>query len=224
MELGQNKLTGTIPDFIGNFTSLDTLDLSGNRLTGTVPKSFSNLKTIFNLDLSRNELVDPFPAMNVDQIASLDLSYNHFHLNAIPAWATSSPVIFSLKLARCGIKMRLDDWKPFQTYFYDHVDLSENEITGSPVWFVSNAEFLLSFRAKGNNLSFDFRGMKFSKRMRDLDLSRNSMHGRVPAGVAALMTLNVSSNHLCGPLPATKFPASAFLKNDCLCGAPVPPC
>ena len=224
LELGHNALTGTIPAFLGNFKTLDTLDLSGNMLTGTVPKSFSNLTKIFNLDLSRNKLVDPFPALNVKGIESLDLSYNRFHLNTIPKWVTSSPIIFSLKLARCGIRMRLDDWKPAKTFFYHFIDLSENEIIGSPVRLLNSTEFLVSFRAKGNKLSFDFGRMKFPKTLRDLDLSGNSLTGKVPAGVAALKTLNVSSNRLCGPLPRTKFPASAFLKNACLCGAPLPPC
>ncbi|CAN8290147.1 unnamed protein product [Cochlearia groenlandica] len=224
LELGQNKLSGKIPSYLSRFKALDTLDLSKNRFSGVVPKTFANLTKIFNLDLSHNLLTDPFPALNVKGIESLDLSYNQFHLKSIPKWVTSSPIIFSLKLAKCGIKMRLDDWKPEQFYFYDFIDLSENEISGSPARFLNQTEFLVEFRAAGNQLRFDFGKLTFAKTLKTLDLSRNLVFGKVPATVAGLKTLNVSQNHLCGKLPVTKFPASAFAGNDCLCGTPLPPC
>lgn len=224
LELGHNQLSGKIPDFLGKFRALDTLDLSSNRFSGTVPASFKNLTKIFNLNLANNLLVDPFPEMNVKGIESLDLSNNMFHLNQIPKWVTSSPIIFSLKLARCGIKMRLDDWKPAETYFYDFIDLSGNEISGSAVGLVNSTEYLVGFWGSGNKLKFDFERLKFGERFKYLDLSHNLVFGKVPKSVAGLEKLNVSYNHLCGEIPKTKFPASAFVGNDCLCGAPLQPC
>ncbi|XP_054788641.1 DNA damage-repair/toleration protein DRT100-like [Prosopis cineraria] len=224
LELGHNYLTGQIPDFLGNFKALDTLDLSWNRFSGTVPKSFGNLTKIFNLDLSNNFLVDPFPEMNVKGIESLDLSNNRFHLKEIPRWVTSSPIIFSLKLARCGIKMKLEDWKPVETYFYDFIDLSGNEISGSPVGLLNRTEYLVGFWVLENKLRFDLAKLKIVKTLKYLDLGNNSVFGKVPNAIAGLEKLNVSYNHLCGQIPKTKFPASAFTGNDCLCGPPLQPC
>lgn len=224
LELGHNSLTGTIPGFLGGFRALDTLDLSSNNLSGAVPKSFGNLTKIFNLDLSRNHLVDPFPAMNVKGIESLDLSYNNFHLGSIPKWVTASPIIYSLKLAKCGIKMKLDDWKPAETYFYDYIDLSGNEISGSPVQLLNRTDYLVGFFASGNKLKFDLGSLRFVKTLKLLNLSRNLVSGKVPKAVSGLSELNVSYNHLCGSLPRTKFPAASFAGNDCLCGSPLPPC
>lgn len=224
LELGHNALTGQIPDFLGNFKALDTLNLSSNKLSGVVPQKFANLTKIFNLDLSRNYLTDPFPELNVRGIESLDLSYNSFHLKQIPKWVTSSRIIYSLKLAKCGIKLKLDDWKPAETYFYDYIDLSENEISGSPVGLLNRTDFMVGFWASGNKLKFDLEKLRIVKTLKYLDLSRNLVFGKVPSGVSGLERLNVSHNHLCGPLPATKFGASAFLGNDCLCGAPLAPC
>ncbi|CAN1199576.1 Receptor-like protein 12 [Linum perenne] len=224
LQLGHNSLTGEIPSFLGKFQTLDTLDLSWNNLTGTVPKSFKNLTKIFNLDLSHNSLVDPFPAMNVEGIESLDLSYNNFHLGRIPDWVTSSPIIYSLRLAKCGIKINLTNWNPKETYFYDYIDLSENQITGSPVTLLNRTELLVGFWASGNKLSFDLRKLKIVETLKDLDLSRNSVTGSVPGSVSRLERLNLSKNHLCGQLPPTKFPASSFEGNDCLCGSPLPAC
>ncbi|XP_073145058.1 uncharacterized protein [Henckelia pumila] len=224
LELGHNSLTGQIPDFLGKFHAMDTLDLSWNRFSGAVPKSFVNLTQIFNLDLSHNSLVDPFPNMQVKGIESLDLSYNQFHLKSIPQWVTSSTIIFSLKLAKCGIKINLDDWKPTETYFYDYIDLSENEITGSPVKILNRTDFLVGFYASGNKLKFNLGSMTFVKTLKDLDLSHNLVFGKVPPAVSGLAKLNVSYNNLCGQLPSTKFPADSFVGNHCLCGSPLPKC
>lgn len=230
LQLGHNHLSGQIPSFLGNFRALDTLDLSWNSFTGVVPKSFANLTKIFNLDLSHNALIDPFPAMKVKGIESLDLSYNKFQLIEIPKWVTSSPIIYSLKLAKCGIKMSLESWKPAETYFYDFIDVSENEISGSPVGLLNRTDYLVEFKASGNKLKFDLENLRIVKTLKQLDVSRNLVQGKVPSRVtgsgsgSGLEKLNLSYNHLCGQLPKTKFPASSFVGNDCLCGSPLPPC
>ncbi|XP_004499669.1 uncharacterized protein [Cicer arietinum] len=224
LELGHNSLSGKIPDFLGKFKALDTLDLSKNQFSGTVPKSFANLTKIFNLDLSDNFLVDPFPLMNVKGIESLDLSRNMFHLKEIPKWVTSSPIIFSLKLANCGIKMKLDDWKPLETYFYDFIDLSGNEISGSVVGLLNKTEYLVEFLGSENLLKFDLESLRFGNRLKSLDLSHNLVFGKVTKSVVGIQKLNVSYNHLCGEIPKNSFDASVFVGNNCLCGPPLYPC
>ncbi|QHO19390.1 uncharacterized protein DS421_11g328500 [Arachis hypogaea] len=178
--------------------ALDTLDLSSNRFTGSVPQSFKNLMKIFNLNLSNNLLVDPFPQMNVKGIESLDLSNHNLHLGIIPKWVTSSPVIYSLKLAKCGIRMKLDDWKPSETYFYDYIDLFGNDISGSAIGLLNRTDYLVGFWASGNKLKFDMGGLRIAEKLKYLDLSRNSVFGKIAKGVVGLQKLNVSYNHLCG--------------------------
>ncbi|KAL1222194.1 putative LRR receptor-like serine/threonine-protein kinase IRK [Cardamine amara subsp. amara] len=224
LDLSQNNLSETIPVYISRLNRLEKLDLSKNRFSGVVPKGFVNLTYINILDLSHNLLTDPFPILNVNTFDILDLSYNQFHLKTIPKWVTSLPAIFSLKLAKCGIKMNLDNWKPVAPIYYKYIDLSKNEISGSLERFLNQTEYLLEFRAAGTKLRFDMGNLKFAKTLKTLDLSRNLIFGMVPEMVAGLQRLNLSQNHLCGMLPATKFPASAFAGNDCLCGSPLSPC
>ncbi|GAU16346.1 hypothetical protein TSUD_116950 [Trifolium subterraneum] len=191
LELGHNSLSGTIPDFLGKFKALDTLDLSKNQFSGTVPKSFANLTKIFNLDLSDNFLVDPFPSMNVKGIESLDLSRNMFHLKEIPKWVTSSPIIYSLKLAHCGIKIKLDDWKPSETFFYDYIDLSGNEISGSAIDLLNKTEYLIEFRGSENLMKFDLGSLRFGSKLKVLDLSHNLVFGKVTKSVVGIEKLNI---------------------------------
>ncbi|KAJ7950220.1 Polygalacturonase inhibitor 2 [Quillaja saponaria] len=148
--------------------------------------------------------------MNVKGIESLDLSDNRFHLKEIPKWVTSSPIIYSLKLAKCGIKMKFEDWKPSQTYFYDYIDLSENEISGSPIGLLNKTDYLVGFWASGNKLRFNLEGLRIVETLKYLDLSRNLVFGKVPQAIAKLDKLNVSYNHLCGQIPATKFPGECL--------------
>ncbi|KAL9308178.1 putative leucine-rich repeat-containing, plant-type, leucine-rich repeat domain superfamily [Arabidopsis thaliana] len=224
LEVGHNKLSGTIPDYLSRFELLSALNLSRNGYTGVVPMSFANLTNIIFLDLSHNLLTGPFPVLNSLGIEYLHLSYNRFHLETIPEWVTLSKFIYSLKLAKCGIKMSLDHWMPADTSFYHHIDFSENEISGSPIRFFNQMDFMVEFHAAGNKLQFDLGKLKFGIFLKTLDLSRNLVFGKVPVTVTRLQTLNLSQNHLCGKLPATKFPASAFVNNKCLCGFPLSPC
>ncbi|CAA7045315.1 unnamed protein product [Microthlaspi erraticum] len=224
LQVGQNNLSGTIPDYLSRCKVLSTLYLFRNRFSGVVPKSLARLTKLTDLDLSHNLLTGPFPFLKVKDMRSLDLSYNKFQLKEIPKWVTSSELMYSLKLAKCGIKMRLDDWKAVSIFGYSYIDLSENEITGSPARLLNQANQLFAFKASGNKLRFNMGELRFDKSLGILDLSRNLVFGKVPTGVDTLEELNLSHNHLCGKLPTTKFPASAFAGNDCLCGSPLSPC
>ncbi|XP_010478709.1 PREDICTED: receptor-like protein 12 [Camelina sativa] len=225
--LSENNLSGMIPNDLSKLKALNNLDLSKNRFSGVVPMSFAKLTELTSLHLSHNLLTDPFPALNntIGGIASLDLSYNKFHLKKIPEWVISSTFKSALKLAKCGIKMSFDDLKPVQLNDYGYIDLSDNDISGSPASFLNQTDdLLLEFRASGNKLRFDMGKLEFNKALKVLVLSRNLIFGEVPKTVVGLKKLNLSQNHLFGKLPATKFPASAFVGNDCLCGSPLPPC
>ena len=56
LNLGTNRLVGTIPSSIGSLTLLKTLYLQSNQLAGTIPSSFSNLISLSSLNLALNYL------------------------------------------------------------------------------------------------------------------------------------------------------------------------
>ncbi|KAK9138934.1 hypothetical protein Sjap_009528 [Stephania japonica] len=236
LHLGGNRFSGEIPNFWDSFPNLVYLQLQNNKFSGGIPTSIASLAPkLGNLELnnnqlsgkipeSMNKLVDPFPDLAIERIASLDLSYNKFKLGKIPKWVSSSTVINSLKLAGCGIKMRLDDWKPSWTLYYNFIDLSDNEISGSVVNLVNGTERLEGFWMSGNQLKFNLSDFKMHESLKNLDLSRNQVFGSVPQSIVGLEKLNLSYNRLCGKIPMSKFPAAAFVGNACLCGSPLPAC
>ncbi|CAK9325271.1 unnamed protein product [Citrullus colocynthis] len=77
-------IEGRIPEYIGSFNELRTLDLSFNRLSGPIPETFQNLfvqKTAF-MFLNNNSLSGQVPSWIIAQSGSsnrnIDLSYNNF--------------------------------------------------------------------------------------------------------------------------------------------------
>ncbi len=59
--LGENGLTGTIPESIGNLADLYYLNLSDNRLTGSVPETIINLTRLKTIYLDYNMLSGQIP-------------------------------------------------------------------------------------------------------------------------------------------------------------------
>uniref|UniRef100_F6HZP4 non-specific serine/threonine protein kinase n=2 Tax=Vitis vinifera TaxID=29760 RepID=F6HZP4_VITVI len=84
LSLSRNHLTGDIPQFTGNLTNLQYLNLAGNEfhkdLSGEIPSELGNLFTLqYLLDLSGNSLSGTIPS-NLGKLASLEnlnLSHNH---------------------------------------------------------------------------------------------------------------------------------------------------
>lgn len=61
MYLGQNALTGSIPDSIGSHDSLEIFSVSSNRLNSTIPATIANAAELRILDLSHNKLSGSIP-------------------------------------------------------------------------------------------------------------------------------------------------------------------
>ncbi|CAL4906747.1 unnamed protein product [Urochloa decumbens] len=74
--LGQNDLYGTIPEGIGNLTSLTSLRMYGQRLSGPIPRSIGRLKQLESLQLEYLQLSGTIPVEigNLTSLQDLRLS------------------------------------------------------------------------------------------------------------------------------------------------------
>ncbi|CAD6246798.1 unnamed protein product [Miscanthus lutarioriparius] len=61
LDLSMNKLSGTIPNGIGSIRSLQYLHMAHNNLSGTIPTTLQNLTSLYELDLSFNNLQGEVP-------------------------------------------------------------------------------------------------------------------------------------------------------------------
>ncbi|RID49194.1 hypothetical protein BRARA_H00009 [Brassica rapa] len=80
-----SNLTGTIPSFIGEFSSLQQVDLSFNKLGGPIPASLFNLSRLTHLFLGNNTLNGPLPSQKSQTLRNIDVSYNDLS-GSLPSW------------------------------------------------------------------------------------------------------------------------------------------
>lgn len=56
LSVGVNKLSGTIPDYIGDLKKLTNLFLDNNKFTGEIPQTLSLASELNRINLSNNNL------------------------------------------------------------------------------------------------------------------------------------------------------------------------
>jgi len=190
LRLAGNLLVNNIPAGIAQCRSLRVLDLSRNVLEGAIPPRLGRLAALRVLDVSRNSLTDRIPVelASCRKLAVLVLSnitaspgeqpeFNAF-VGGLPTEVLAIPELAVLWAPRANLDGRL----PLSrngTCGLVALNLGKNSISGAvPRWLG------------------DCQDLKF------LDLSSNSFEGSMPTqlSIGCLSYLNVSGNHLSGPL------------------------
>ena len=96
LDLSQNKLKGTVPDFLMNLSSISIcINMSHNSLTGLLPPEVGNLKDLVILDVSYTKLSGEIPS-TLGRCLSLGYLYgqeNFFNGNII---STSQLIAFNI--------------------------------------------------------------------------------------------------------------------------------
>ncbi|XP_028760942.1 receptor-like protein 33 [Neltuma alba] len=110
IDLSSNRIEGSIPEEMMDFTALHGLNLSNNNFTGRIPSSIGKLEQLESLDLSNNSFAGEIPSQlaNLSFLSFLNLSYNHF-VGKIPTGTQlqtfdSSSFVFNQGL--CGPPLR----------------------------------------------------------------------------------------------------------------------
>nr|GEU84496.1 putative leucine-rich repeat protein, plant-type [Tanacetum cinerariifolium] len=202
LNLENNSFSGEIPRTIGSAGHLESLNIRGNKLLGNLPTSLMNLKWLKILQLGRNELVGSIPAWfgrNLSSLKLLNLRSNNFHGNIPPELCYLEDIQI--------------------------LDLADNNLSGNIPSCVNNFR-VLSGEGNAYNDTFTFSPFDNSKPVitsdslvmkgREdvyrsilglvllLDLSRNNFSGQIPSELTALVklkSLNLSRNQLTGKIP-----------------------
>ncbi|XP_021852634.1 polygalacturonase inhibitor-like [Spinacia oleracea] len=199
-----NNLSGPVPSFLSQLKKLHFLDLSFNRFSGSIPPSLSTLPDLYSLHLDRNQLTGSIPdSFGSFKLTNISIYLSHNNLSgSIPTTLGSAHII----------------------------DFSRNKLTGDASFLFRNNNISRINLAR-NLLEFNMTNVEFGFGLNIINLNHNNIYGSIPLSLATLpqlQSLNVSYNHLCGPIPTgggfVKLDQSSYIHNRCLCGVPMPPC
>ncbi|KAL3643562.1 hypothetical protein CASFOL_014377 [Castilleja foliolosa] len=176
-----NRLSGPIPRYLGNITTLVYLSLETNMFTGTVPAELGKLTNLVNLILSTNNLTNKLPTelKNLKQLNELRLSSNTF-TGKVPSFDTWTNLTM-LELQASGF---------------------EGPIPSS-ISLLKNLNELRISDLNGRQAS-DFPMLRDMKGMSRLMLRGCSISGKIPQyleNMDALQILDLSFNRLVGSVP-----------------------
>jgi len=176
-----NNLIGTVPDEIGDLTSLIFLDLSGNQLQGIVLSKLTNLINLRTLLLTRNG----FTGTIIPEISNLqNLNFISLSVNAFDGVLPTS----------------LRDMTNLRIFF-----ASDNNLAGEIPIEVGQMSSLVQFSSFGNNytgeIPSEFGNVSI---LANISLDWNDLTGEIPASIGQLNNLTrigLSFNQLEGQIP-----------------------
>ena len=163
LRLTEKKITGTIPESIGDLSYLTSLNIYKNNLTGTLPKSLSNLTQLTFLSLRSNQLNGPLPESigKLSQLEILALGNNQFS-GSIP---NSIGNLIQLEV------MYLDN----------------NQLSGVLPKSISQLTQLENIRLNNNKLNGSLpKSIGNLLQLEELNLSSNNFNGTIPISIGKL--------------------------------------
>ncbi|XP_058187618.1 receptor-like protein EIX2 [Rhododendron vialii] len=227
LHLGENLLSGEIPDCWMSWPSLRVLELGNNNFTGNIPNSTGQMISLASLHLRNNHLSGEitWSLQNCTDLVVLDLSENEF-TGSIPTWMGES--LSSLRILTLRSNKMNDVIPPelCRLVYLQVLDLAQNNFSGAiprcinnfaamavklnssgPIYYTTSRGFSIYgymenelLMMKGNMYRYD----KILSLVAIMDLSDNNFTGRIPkelTSLVGLISLNMSRNHLSGVIP-----------------------
>ena len=194
LTLTNNKLTGSIPNFI--IPNLERLEVSENQLSGSIPNF--DLPNLTSLLLISNQLSGSVPNFNLPKLWRLDLGNNQLS-GTIPNF--SLPNLARLQLGSNQLSGAIPN---FNLPNLQWLDLSANQLRG----FVPNFNLtsLSEIILVSNQLSGTVPNFNLPK-LTLLDISNNQLSGTIPNfNLPNLSDLRLANNQLSGQLPNFNLP------------------
>ncbi|KAG5011566.1 hypothetical protein JHK86_023827 [Glycine max] len=200
--------TGPIPVTIGNLERLVFLSLNSNGFTGPIPAAIGNLSNVYWLDLAENQLEGPIPISN-GTTPGLDMMHHtkHFHFGKNKLSGNIPSQLFSPEMSLI------------------HVLFESNRFTGSIPSTLGLVKTLEVVRFDDNVLSGPVPlNINNLTSVRELFLSNNRLSGSPPnlTGMNSLSYLMMENTKLQGRIPVSLFSLqqlqTVVLKNNQLNG------
>ncbi|KAK9082856.1 hypothetical protein Scep_029327 [Stephania cephalantha] len=206
LDLSRNELTGQIPHTIWNLTQLTTLNLFYNILTGSIPPEIGNLTALQTLDISINELSGELPH-TLSQLESLQtfiLSTNHF--------SSMIPKTFGRNMSLISVSFsdnNFSGWLPpglCNNFLLEYFTADGNNFTGSLPECLKNCSRLTRVGVQGNKLTGDISSaLGVHPNLDYINLGRNQFSGELSQNwwdYKELTNFRMDGNRISGGLPA----------------------
>ncbi|KAK1429752.1 hypothetical protein QVD17_11970 [Tagetes erecta] len=208
LHLDENQISGGIPPYISSLLNLTLLNLSSNFLNETIPKELCQMEKLERLYIANNLLSGEIPLCfgNVSKLGLLDLSKNQL-LSSIPDTFSSLSQLRRLLLHNNRLLGTIPT-SLAQCVNLEILDLSHNQISGLiPTEFARLSTLKLYLNISYNHLNGPLPSELSKMNMViAMDLSSNNFSGEIPSQLGsciALEHLNLSSNALEGHLPSS---------------------
>jgi len=216
LDVSKNNLEGSLPDCLGNLSSLQLLDVSENQFTGNISSSpLTNLISLEFFSLSNNLFEVPNsmkPFLNHSSLKFFSSENNRLVTepaafdNLIPKFQL---VFFRLSSSLTSEALNVDipDFLYYQ-YNLKALDLSHNNITGMfPSWLLKNNTQLEQLYLSEN---FFVGALQLQDHpylnMTKLNISNNNMNGQISKDICLifpnLRTLRMAKNGFTGCIPS----------------------
>ncbi|KAH0701084.1 hypothetical protein KY290_015981 [Solanum tuberosum] len=199
MSVMVNRLSGPIPKYLGNMTTLLYMSLENNMFDGTIPKELGNMVNLQNLILSYNNLTGTLPeeVNKLTKLTELRLSGNNF-TGILPSFE-SLKNLQKLEIQASGFEGPVP---PSISVLTEMKELRISDLTGSASKFppLENMTGLNKLMLRNCNLSGEIPSyLANMTQLSILDLSFNRLEGQIP-DLERLESLYLTSNRLTGPI------------------------
>ncbi|KAK3021311.1 hypothetical protein RJ639_046882 [Escallonia herrerae] len=202
LDLKGNRLSGQIPDEIGDCAALKSLDLSFNELFGDIPFSISKLKQLEGLDLAQNRLIGEIPRLIYwnEVLQYLDVRNNSL-TGTIPQDIGNCTAFQVLSLQGNQLSGQIPSVIGLMQALAV-LDLSCNSLSGQIPPILGNLTYTEKLYLHSNKLSGSIPPeLGNMTKLHYLELNDNQLSGCIPPELGKLTDFNVHGNRLNGSIP-----------------------
>jgi Leucine-rich repeat (LRR) protein len=130
--LSYSRISGTIPDVLGDLTKLVRLDVHSNQFTGSIPLSLGRLSKLTYFSLGKNYLTGPFPSVlqSLTKVELFSMADNSLK-GSIPTFVRNYRNLKKFFIQGNRFSRSVEGLFDVQHQLQlNHVDMSDNLLTG----------------------------------------------------------------------------------------------